>query len=158
MSRALGAAFLSHQVEQLERSVGRQPRNGSGGGRGGKRGSFSGSRQAPRSREQKDATKEPRTSEDGGRGETRRRSGEAMRKDADIVVVDASVLVHALGHLKGWCREGRQEVVVIPLEGKPFNISALDSLPFNHLFSSSQYSRLIEERLISPCPTCSCRF
>jgi hypothetical protein len=39
-------------------------------------------------------------------------------KDADVVVVDASVLVHALHHVKKWCREGRDEVVIIPLEGK----------------------------------------
>ena len=38
-------------------------------------------------------------------------------KDADVVVVDASVLVHALHQVKRWCRDGREEVVIVPLEG-----------------------------------------
>lgn len=56
------------------------------------------------------------------RGEAKgaRRSGDYNRerdqKDADIVIVDASVLVNALGQIKKWCREGREEIVIIPLE------------------------------------------
>jgi hypothetical protein len=38
-------------------------------------------------------------------------------KDADVVVVDASVLVHALHQVKRWCRDGREEIVIVPLEG-----------------------------------------
>ena len=53
----------------------------------------------------------------------RRRSSEdkglrEREKDADVVVVDASVLVHALYQVKKWCRDGREEVIIIPLEGK----------------------------------------
>ena len=42
---------------------------------------------------------------------------ERNEKDADIVVVDASVLIHALGQVKKWCREGREEIIIAPLEG-----------------------------------------
>lgn len=44
-------------------------------------------------------------------------------KDADVVVVDASVLVHALHQVKKWCRDGRAEVVIVPLEGTFSNLS-----------------------------------
>lgn len=49
-----------------------------------------------------------------------RKSNEELRggKDADIIVVDASVLVHALHQVKKWCRDGRDEIVIVPLEGK----------------------------------------
>lgn len=143
MSKALGAAFLSHQVEQLEQKVsGGGSRGGGGGGswregrknlgqgqgyqRGG--GGFgSGSGEYGR--------------EGGGRGRGggRRRGGvegereygrgwrgdvkEREEKDADVIVVDVSVLVHGIAQLKKWCREGRSEVVIIPLEGTPFIIT-----------------------------------
>ncbi|KAG2113505.1 uncharacterized protein F5147DRAFT_770721 [Suillus discolor] len=47
-----------------------------------------------------------------------RKSSQEARgdKDADIVVVDASVLVHALHQVKKWCRDGRDEIVIVPLE------------------------------------------
>ena len=38
-------------------------------------------------------------------------------KDADVIVVDASVLVHAIGQVKKWCKDGRKEIVIVPLEG-----------------------------------------
>lgn len=38
-------------------------------------------------------------------------------KDADVIVVDASVLVHALYQVKKWCRDGREEILIVPLEG-----------------------------------------
>lgn len=37
-------------------------------------------------------------------------------KDADIIVLDASVLIHALGQLKKWSRDGREETIIVPLE------------------------------------------
>lgn len=43
--------------------------------------------------------------------------GDKGGKDADIVVVDASVLVHALYKVKQWCRDGREEIIIVPLEG-----------------------------------------
>ena len=52
-----------------------------------------------------------------GVDERRKREGTSDGKDADIVVVDASVLVHAISQVKKWCREGRQEIVIVPLEG-----------------------------------------
>lgn len=38
-------------------------------------------------------------------------------KDGDVIVVDASVLVHALYQVRKWCREGREEIIIVPLEG-----------------------------------------
>lgn len=108
MSRALGAAFLNHQVEQLEKTVG----PGSGNWRDHRR-------TQPRTEmpgkviRRKDGDG---VEIDGGDGRVRRREDARPQKDADIVVVDASVLVHALHHLKKWCRDGREEVVIIPLE------------------------------------------
>ena len=46
------------------------------------------------------------------------RRDDGAEKDADVVVVDASVLVHALPQVKKWCRDGRKEVVIVPLEGE----------------------------------------
>lgn len=125
MSRALGAAFLSHQVEQLEKTVGRESRSNASnnwrersgqmtGGRGAKRGGtpHSQAHQGGRKKERKDGkeTGKPQL-------QNERNGLKESEKDADTVVVDASVLVHALGQLKKWCKEGRQEVILIPLEG-----------------------------------------
>jgi hypothetical protein len=128
MSRALGAAFLNHQVEQLEKSVS----NGPGPGNWRTR------RQAQAGynhlTDTHNNTKRPPHPTAVGHGRKKsievaeqdvvesrqgRKSGEESRieKDADIVVVDASVLVHALYQVKKWCREGRQERVIVPLEG-----------------------------------------
>lgn len=138
MSRALGAAFLNHQVEQLEKSVGNVhgPSSGNWRDRNSKHGpgSYNNSNYAPPKRM-------PNKSPNGTSGNTRkkegefqllsrekaspravdqsskRRSNEQLEKDADIVVVDASALVHALHYLKKWCKNGREEVVIVPLEG-----------------------------------------
>jgi len=45
------------------------------------------------------------------------RKGGARDKDADVVIVDASVLVNALGHLKRWCRDGQEEIIIAHIEG-----------------------------------------
>ncbi|KAF8839975.1 hypothetical protein BDN67DRAFT_969215 [Paxillus ammoniavirescens] len=138
MSRALGAAFLSHQVEQLEKSVTRGPASGNWrdrrqpqaelgvtNGNGNRRGNAisHGVKQRPTSghkpgkREHMERDREYGEARHREREKPRRLSEEAgSEKDADLVVVDASVLVHALHQVKKWCREGRQEVVVIPLE------------------------------------------
>ncbi|KAF9233261.1 hypothetical protein BU15DRAFT_54118 [Melanogaster broomeanus] len=135
MSRALGAAFLSHQVEQLEKSVvrgpgsgnwrdRRQPQTDMGNGDGNRRGNAisHGVKQRPTSGYRPAREHTEREKEHGEmkhREKDRpRRSSEDVRseKDADLVVVDASVLVHALHQVKKWCREGREEIVVIPLE------------------------------------------
>ena len=130
MSRALGAAFLSHQVEQLEKSVS-APRNHNSNSNGNWR-----DRQRPH----------PQPSPDSKRGQlpvggiritttqphqqhqqkerlatTKRRGSEdakkANTKEADVIVVDASVLVNALGQIKKWCRDGQEEIIIVPLEG-----------------------------------------
>jgi len=141
MSRALGAAFLNHQVEQLEKTVSangpasgnwrdrKGPSNGSPGSA--KRGPNSPGLKAPPRKKSglDDAAATPRQQvpvKDKAfdrnivPGPTaRRRSEEEERKgrDADVVVVDASVLIHALYQVKKWCRDGREEVLIVPLEG-----------------------------------------
>ncbi|KAF8632073.1 hypothetical protein AX17_004931, partial [Amanita inopinata Kibby_2008] len=181
MSRALGAAFLNHQVEQLEKTVARsgtgsgfgmgasaasgnwrerKPASsaycgkatghgnvsgaGAGAGVGGDahvggyyRGTaprstaptsaaatgynskaFAAAVVAPKGRQHVPANKD----KDRDGSVARRRSSDEEReregggKDADVVVVDASVLVHALYQVKRWCREGREEFIVVPLE------------------------------------------
>ena len=131
MSRALGAAFLSHQVEQLEKSV---STNGptSGNWRDRKYPATGSAKRDPSSPAVKMAPKtkvETKTLPMKERDRTfdrnittspnmRRASAEDKReKDADIIVVDASVLIHALYQVKKWCRDGRQEIVIVPLEG-----------------------------------------
>lgn len=137
MSRALGAAFLNHQVEQLEKTV-----TGTGSGNWRDRRQTQGNGPPPNNairrgpnppgvkvvpRRKQDPTPMT-TTRDKVQAEpprtisvspTARRRSEEETKDGDIVVVDASVLVHALYKVKKWCRDGRQEVVIVPLEGVP---------------------------------------
>ncbi|KZT66320.1 hypothetical protein DAEQUDRAFT_752191 [Daedalea quercina L-15889] len=120
MSRALGAAFLSHQVQQLEKTVSDV---GSGGASWRDRRTpnhvdrhipIVGKR--PRGGPAKPVRKwDGESTETEGEEKGRRGHGKA-EKDADIVVVDASVLVHAIHQVKKWCREGREEIVIVPLE------------------------------------------
>jgi hypothetical protein len=128
MSRALGAAFLNHQVEQLEKTV---SNGGPASGNWRDRHQAHERTYSPGS-PCATATKRgpnPVTQRKKG-GETpvdrttnisptaRKRSGEEERKDADVVVVDASVLVNALYQVKKWCRDGREEIIIVPLEGE----------------------------------------
>ena len=143
MSKALGAAFLNHQVEQLERKVTSGTARGRGGGwreerrynsprpgqgtnehatdRSGnqRRGGASGAG-ATRAQKRPVSGSEPvhgqATDEKMHLSWRDEAKGDA-HKDADIVVVDASVLIHGISYLKKWCRDGRQEVIIIPLEG-----------------------------------------
>ncbi|KAK0201176.1 hypothetical protein DFS33DRAFT_1387114 [Desarmillaria ectypa] len=134
MSRALGAAFLNHQVEQLEKTVvSNGPASGNWRDRKQtsprlatpphKRGASSPNGKANNRRRGGDVP--PKERDAGPRGSRnldsvppkRRFVGEEKHeKDADIIIVDASVLVHALDNLKKWCRNGREEVVIVPLE------------------------------------------
>ena len=127
MSRALGAAFLNHQVEQLEKTVHttgnwreRRSPDHWRGNEPAKR-NFSGPPKVVKKRnDDAGVGMERGRPQDVPRAEREheRRSEEGRgQKDADIVVVDASVLVHGLYHLKKWCRDGREEVVIVPLEG-----------------------------------------
>ena len=131
MSRALGAAFLNHQVEQLEKVVSsngptsgnwrdrKHPATGSA-----KRDSSSPPvKIAPKTKVETKGLQMKERDRAFDRNNTtsptmKRTSAEDKReKDADIVVVDASVLIHALYQVKKWCRDGRQEIIIIPLEG-----------------------------------------
>ncbi|KAK2467564.1 hypothetical protein APHAL10511_000419 [Amanita phalloides] len=170
MSRALGAAFLTHQVEQLEKTVNARAASGAsgnwrdrrqattksnagvGGGSHHYRDRIPASQQQQQQQQQqgKHARKIPgappsmaksapavvgttkkkltqpphgrdspasnRRLSDEERDKYRDRGGGFGNKDVDIVVVDASVLVHALYQVKRWCRDGREEVIIIPLE------------------------------------------
>ncbi|KAF8882244.1 hypothetical protein BD779DRAFT_1612474 [Infundibulicybe gibba] len=129
LSRALGAAFLNHQVQQLEKSV----NNGPGSGNWRDRRPGAGAQTLPNGTNRpraeganrrriddsppKGAGRDRHNYSNPSRDQGRRRSSDDTEdKDADIVVVDASVLVHALYQVKKWCRDGREEVVVVPLE------------------------------------------
>ncbi|KAH0835714.1 hypothetical protein J3R83DRAFT_9535 [Lanmaoa asiatica] len=136
MSRALGAAFLSHQVEQLEKSVTRGPASGNWRDRRQPQADLAVSHPNPNRRSTithgakprlasgQKQTKKDHTDRERDQPEPKHREREKPRKpsdsvadkDADLVVVDASVLVHALHQVKKWCREGREEIVVVPLE------------------------------------------
>ncbi|KAK7018447.1 PINc domain-containing protein [Favolaschia claudopus] len=124
MSRALGAAFLNHQVEQLEKSAA----SGNWRSRGPPASPQSSPKRQPYSASTNNNKSSLRGKKNGGgntfviskdsASSTQRRSVEEpnAEKDADVVIVDASVLVHALHQVKRWCRDGREEVVIVPLE------------------------------------------
>ncbi len=140
MSRALGAAFLHHQVEQLEKTISsngptsgnwRERKGFTNGSPGsGRRGPISPGAKVPQRKKIGEAAatlsreRVPVKGDEFNRNlnsgpEIIRRSVEQERKekDADIVVVDGSVLIHALYQVKKWCRDGREEVIIVPLEG-----------------------------------------
>ncbi|KAG8960679.1 hypothetical protein FRC03_006266 [Tulasnella sp. 419] len=106
MSRALGQAYLSHQVAQLEKAVtnNSNTRNTRGGGRGGGRGR--GGRSS--SLQGEPTPRGPRNQQQW--------TQQTVPKVADRVVVDSSVLIHALSQVKQWCRDDRSEIVIVPLE------------------------------------------
>jgi len=120
MSRALGAAFLSHQVEQLEKTVSdvgpgagnwrdrRTPNNRGHNHPDGKR-----SRMQPAQPRRRDGDNLEMGDEPDRKGPGR---DVKEPKDADVVVIDASVLVHALTQVRKWCRDGREEIIIVPLE------------------------------------------
>ncbi|KDQ58141.1 hypothetical protein JAAARDRAFT_193590 [Jaapia argillacea MUCL 33604] len=142
MSRALGAAFLNHQVEQLEKSVTNGPASNSNNWRERKQGGHGHpnvDRSVTPSGRGAPAAKRPPYAGGGGKpvkkrgGDGGEREREDVRikrnavdgfvgrrdrkeKDADIVVLDASVLVHSIGQVKKWCRDDRDEIVIVPLE------------------------------------------
>jgi hypothetical protein len=139
MSRALGAAFLSHQVEELEKSVA-APRNHNGNNSGNWR-----DRQRPHNQPSNDSkrgqfpiggiritttTTSPHPHQQHQHQQrdrpaaARKRGAEDAKKtsikQADVIVVDASVLVNALGQVKKWCRDNQEEIIIVPLEGTFF--------------------------------------
>jgi hypothetical protein len=129
MSKALGAAFLSHQVEQLERSVAeanwRGNRNNNSNGPGSRHTTTYTSSMNNRGGRGKHDSRPPRPKEtrrsrdenaltDHGHTTDRPREKE---KQADVVVADASLLIYGLSYLKKWSNPERDEVVIVPLEG-----------------------------------------
>ena len=145
MSRALGAAFLNHQVEQLEKSVSaNSPSSGNWRDRKNiptiqdtsppqyhKRTPMApgikivhrknGSDTTTFVVQERSALRERFNSkfaatENSSLNPIRQR-GDSGDNDADIIIVDASVLVHALYQLKKWSRDGRKEIIIVPLEG-----------------------------------------
>ncbi|EIW53008.1 uncharacterized protein TRAVEDRAFT_53425 [Trametes versicolor FP-101664 SS1] len=120
MSRALGAAFLNHQVEQLEKTVHTggnwRGRRSPETWRGETKRTVSGPGPKIMRRRNDDGEDRPRAESETAVREDRRSEERKVQKDADVVVVDATVLVHGLYHIKKWCREGREEVIIIPLE------------------------------------------
>jgi hypothetical protein len=148
MSRALGAAFLSHQVEELEKSVA-APRNHNGNSSGNwrdrqrphhspsndsKRGQFpiggiriTTTTTSPHPHQQHQYQQKDRPAA------ARKRGAEDAKKtsvkQADVIIVDASVLVNALGQVKKWCRDNQEEIIIVPLEGTFFFNSSLIFFP-----------------------------
>lgn len=138
MSRALGAAFLNHQVEQLEKSVSAKSNGPWRERRYASPQANADSMRGPH--HNNDLQAKPRIPS-GGSVRIAKRGGEEFpelerkddimkkdmsrnekEKDADMVVVDVSVLVHAIGQVKKWCKDGREEIVIVPLEGAYFTI------------------------------------
>lgn len=169
MSRALGAAFLSHQVEQLEKSVSAAPprpspsrnhNNNNNNWRDRQRSHPQQSADSKRGQlpiggiritttththqqHQQQQKERPGTTKNRGAEDAKKTSA----KEADVIVVDASVLVNALGQIKKWCRDGQEEIIIIPLEG-----TVSFSLSRSCLFLSSTRghacpARFIEERI-----------
>ncbi|KAN0114211.1 hypothetical protein V8E52_007009 [Russula decolorans] len=138
MSRALGAAFLSHQVEQLEKSVSAAPPRPSPS-RNHSNNNNNNWRDRQRSHPQQSAdskrgqlpiggiritttthTQQQHQQQKERPGATKNRGAEDAKKtsvkEADVIVVDASVLVNSLGQIKKWCRDGQEEIIIVPLE------------------------------------------
>jgi len=123
MSRALGAAFLSHQVAQLERAVANStsnPRDSTAPRRGGgQRGRGRGAGPAPGAGTgpgpKRAAAHRAHTSDDDNRSAQ-------LPPGLSAVVLDASVLIYAPGAVKRWCKDDNGPDLVVPLEGK-FSIS-----------------------------------
>lgn len=168
MSRALGAAFLSHQVAELERNATGNHRSKPARGRGGRAG---GARRSDRDQEYDPDFDRARTRADFGinpkpteEGSWRRRpqSSDDTASEStsppraihghvrsaplpDVIVVDGSVLIHALGAVQRWCRNNRTEVI-IPLEA----LNTLDVLKSGTSYIAARSraaSRLLEEEV-----------
>jgi hypothetical protein len=142
MSRALGAAFLTHQVEQLEKSVSTAPpRRSPSRNYNNTNGNWR-DRQRPHPPPPSDSkrgqlpiggikitTTTPTTTTASNHQQKERHVASAKKrgaedtrktpniKQADVIVVDASVLVNALGQVKKWCKDGQKEIIIVPLEG-----------------------------------------
>lgn len=146
MSRALGAAFLGHQVAQLENRINKTPpspspsprggaiRGGRGGGRGGGGRIWNPDRnggQGVQRARKRSFSLHPEEAQLSAEGEVTALASPlpivSVAKDrpimANVIILDASVLVYALGQVKRWCKEERKETLIVPLEGESFPVS-----------------------------------
>jgi hypothetical protein len=166
MSRALGAAFLNHQVEQLEKSVNSWREREKG--RGWKKTGALVSPNTPKhkgnnaARDESSIEKRRRSDEiktrDGFEKKDTFQKPNSGNKTADIIVVDASVLVHALYQVKQWCREDREEIIIVPLEGSSYRIYLANTRlsQLRHTYSI-KHPRSAQKGYIPACTTSSCR-
>ena len=149
MARTLGAAFLNHQVEELSKKTMamdlQKPRE-----RRGSRG-VGGQRSSPRNARQQQTDEQRRVRSPDGEHSSEREDKTAGKKDASVIVVDASVLIHALGKLKAWCRHNRGEIIIVPLEGtrNRLNVLLIRSLIYYHC--SSEHLGPAQEGVNPPC-------
>jgi hypothetical protein len=168
MSRALGAAFLSHQVEQLEKSVSAAPPRPSPSRNHNNNNNSSSNwrdRQRPNSQPSADSKRgqlpiggiritttthahqqhqhqqreRPFAAKNRGAEDAKK----TIAKEADVIVVDASVLVNALGQVKKWCRDGQDEIIIVPLEG---TVSFF--LSFGHISPSRLHAAILARMLV----------
>ncbi|KAF8321330.1 hypothetical protein DL93DRAFT_2073185, partial [Clavulina sp. PMI_390] len=130
MSRALGAAFLGHQVEKLENRVNQDGspsskfRGGRGRGRGGGRVWVPDQGTRPRKRSfslhpapSDAAPEQPQPAPAPLMASPVIIPGKDKSNMANVIILDASVLVYALSQVKRWCKEERKEILIVPLEG-----------------------------------------
>ncbi|CAE6515953.1 unnamed protein product [Rhizoctonia solani] len=163
MSRALGAAFLSHQVAELERSQ----RNKAPRGRGGRprrtdREDYDPDFDRARTKatfginntpaEEDSWRRRPQSSDDTASESAspprpRIPLGHHNRNAplADVIVIDASVLIYALGAVQRWCHDGQTQVV-IPLEALN-TLDVLKSGTSQTAIRSRAASRVLEEEV-----------
>lgn len=104
MSRALAAAFLSHQVQELERAVATNPRRGAPRGRGRGHGPEPGRGGGPKRGHRTQGSED--TSGDD----------QAPLAGVGAIILDASVLVHCPAQVKRWCKDAVGPDLVVPLE------------------------------------------
>ena len=181
-SRALGAAFLNHQVEQLEKSVSaNSPSSGNWRDRKNiptiqdtsppqyhKRTPMApgikivhrknGSDTTTFVVQEKSALRERFNSKFAATENSSliRQRGDSGDNDADIIIVDASVLVHALYQLKKWSRDGRKEIIIVPLEGI-LGVHIIFGLLLTQPVSF-EYARSAQEGYKPSGSACSCSF
>jgi hypothetical protein len=105
MSKALGQAFLSHQVRRLEEDAGG-------------RGKHSNRRGSSRPHPDNNNNSRNIAAKRGVVNATKiDENGVPVSKPPSRIVLDTSVLVHALDQVKKWCSADNETKIIIPLEG-----------------------------------------